>query len=248
MNDSVLVTGANSDIGQETIKLLLVSNMNVIAQVRNKHSLEYFQTQYPDGIQIIESELENQQDIEFLWSQAKNISTSPIKRIIYTAAISSPLPTNSPSDWWQLWQQTMSVNAIAPAYLMELAASDFRANESIGTFIMLTSRAIHQGDDREKMHYAASKAALANIIKTAAKDFKNYPIHLYNIAPGFVQTKRIEETILPYKGDQWIEDTFPLGSLVNPKEIAELILFLLTKPLGYMTGATFDVNGATYLR
>ncbi|MCH2038409.1 MAG: SDR family oxidoreductase [Rickettsiales bacterium] len=248
MKQSLLITGANSDIGQSSMKVLLESGMHVIAQVRSSKTLTHLKDQYGSQLDVVESNLSNYQDITSLWNYATNSSMYPLNAIIYAAAIATPMGDVSPEEMWQVWQNTMDVNVIAPALLMKLAADHFHQHHINGTVIMITSRAIHQGDDTNKMHYAASKAALANMIKTAAKNYDDYPMHVYNIAPGFVETKRIIETIMPHKPENWIKNHFPLGSLVNPQEIADLILFLLTKPMGYMSGATFDINGATYLR
>jgi len=42
--------------------------------------------------------------------------------------------------------------------------------------------------------------------------------------------------------------TIPVGRLGRPEEVAALVAFLLTDDAGFVTGATFDINGGMLMR
>lgn len=247
MPKNIFITGGSCDTASQLIDYLLTeSKFNLIVQTRNAASITQAHS-HTKRLSIIEGELKDHPACDHVWREVlKRYDT--IDALVSIAAVSTPLSSILNQEWWDAWHQSMAVNTIAPAYLSMLLGQQHQKKGTVGKAIMLTSRAAHRGDDYEKMHYAASKAALANISKTLAQNSKKNALLTYNIAPGFVQTKRIEQTILPNKPKGWIEENFPLGELVNPHEIVELIGFLLSHDMHHMTGATFDINGATYIR
>lgn len=247
MSHNILITGASSDIGRAITELLLDSDCSLVLQTRDASGLAEVQSQYPGRVCVIASELSSAEQLDKLWCRTID-AFGHIDGIVHNASFATALPASLGVSWWEAWEASMTVNVIAPAYLNHLASDHFVQRNTCGKVITLTSRASHQGDRPEKMHYAAAKAALANVTKTLARHFQHYAIYAYNIAPSFVQTARIEETVLPYQADDWINTDLPLKALVPPEEIASLVRFLLTQEAHHLTGATLDVNGATYVR
>jgi NAD(P)-dependent dehydrogenase (short-subunit alcohol dehydrogenase family) len=49
-------------------------------------------------------------------------------------------------------------------------------------------------------------------------------------------------------GEDSVTQTLAMGEWVPPEEVGELIAFLATGNVRHLTGATLDVNGATYVR
>ena len=67
------------------------------------------------------------------------------------------------------------------------------------------------------------------------------------IAPGFVATDMVCDTVDPAKIDGIVAG-IPLGEMADADEIGALTAFLCSAHARHLTGATFDVNGASYVR
>ena len=82
--------------------------------------------------------------------------------------------------------------------------------------------------------------------KAIAQENANKGITAYVIAPGYVCTdmvKKIDPAIL--KG---IVSQIPVNRLAEPSEIAALASYLASDQAGFITGATFSINGGQYMQ
>ena len=109
----------------------------------------------------------------------------------------------------------------------------------------VASRAGHRGDGVENAAYAASKGAVLAMTKTWARGLAAENILLYAIAPGWVETRMAPQDIAAR--EKAVEE-IPLGRVAQPEEVGAMIGFLLTGASPSATGATFDINGASYVR
>jgi len=90
--------------------------------------------------------------------------------------------------------------------------------------------------------YSISKAAINSMTRSLAVEVSGRNILVNSIAPGFVKTEltlknNTEEEI------RKIEKSIPLGRLAEPKEIAELVSFLVSDKNSYITGQTIVIDG-----
>ena len=67
------------------------------------------------------------------------------------------------------------------------------------------------------------------------------------IAPGFVRTEMAQAYIEKYGTEAALGD-IPLGEMVEPTEVAELIAFVLRPDQRSLNGVTIDINGGSYIR
>ena len=147
--------------------------------------------------------------------------------------------------WDQGWAATMAVNVQAPAEICRAAIGHFRDRGDGGIIVNLASRAGHRGDGVENAAYAASKGAVLAMTKTWARGLAGENILLYAIAPGWVETRMAPQDIEDRK--EAVKE-IPLGRVAQPEEVGAMIAFLLTGASPSATGATFDINGASYVR
>ena len=70
----------------------------------------------------------------------------------------------------------------------------------------------------------------------------------YVVAPGIVRTRMSEISVESRGGIEAVNAMLSLGEMVPPEEVAALIVFLAGGECRHLTGATLDVNGATYIR
>jgi len=92
-----------------------------------------------------------------------------------------------------------------------------------------------------QVNYAASKAGLIGITKTAAKEFASRNIRVNAIAPGFIDTPMtmaIPEDIR----NKYLE-SIPLKRYGTTEEVARLVHFLVSDASSYITGQVINVDG-----
>ena len=90
-------------------------------------------------------------------------------------------------------------------------------------------------------NYAASKAGLIGLTKSSAKELASRGINVNAIAPGFIQTPMTDKLTDDQKNAML--KLIPLGSLGKPKDVADLVLFLVGDASSYITGEVIKVDG-----
>jgi len=238
-----LVTGASRGIGQSIAKALLKEGGNVIGTARNtEFSKELtknanFESLYVDlgDPTATESKLQPIFDRE----EAPDV-------LINNAGIFEDCGFESnDEDWLANWDKTMQVNLRTPALLSKWALNRWK-KEGRGFLINVSSRAAYRGDTQEYASYAASKGGLVAFTKSIARDYGEHGISAYSIAPGFIKTDMAMESIDVY-GEEYLTQGMAFDEITSPEEVGELVAFLASGKVPHMTGATFHINGGSYM-
>jgi 3-oxoacyl-[acyl-carrier protein] reductase len=93
-------------------------------------------------------------------------------------------------------------------------------------------------------NYAASKAALIGLTKSLAKEVGSRGITANIVSPGFIDTDMTR--ILSEEQRTRLLEQIPLARMGEPLEVAEAVLFLVSKG-AYITGETLHINGGLYM-
>lgn len=149
------------------------------------------------------------------------------------------------------WNRVLAVNLTGPFLVMReayphLARHD---NASIVNLVSIMGKAGTSGPDGTRYgllspsgaHYAASKAALANLIASASRELAPLGIRCNGVSPGYVGSgmggstaEDVNRAIIPQ---------IPLGRAAEPDEVAGVVAFLLGRDAGYITGEVIDIDG-----
>ena len=109
--------------------------------------------------------------------------------LVNNAGIFQSAPVDgSDEDWNDSWQRTLQINLVACGDLCRHATNTWRAAESGGIIINISSRAAARGDAPDQWAYAASKGGMVSLTKTIARGFAADGIYAYCVAPGFTET------------------------------------------------------------
>ena len=167
--------------------------------------------------------------------------------LVNNAGIFTPIGIDASAEaWTEAWRTLLQINLVATADLCREALRHFRGRGG-GTIINVASRAAFRGDTPDYMHYAASKAGMVALTRSIARGFAADGVVAYALAPGFVRTEMAENFVRVHGADAATRD-IPLGEMVPPEEVANVAVFLASGRARHATGATIDINGASYVR
>ena len=97
------------------------------------------------------------------------------------------------------------------------------------------------GGNPGQANYAASKAGVIGLTKTAAKELASRGITVNAIAPGFIRTDMTD--VLSDKVKDETLKNIPMGKFGEPEDVAKAAAFLASSEAGYITGQVLCVDG-----
>lgn len=204
-----------------------------------------------DGIKLVgtgsaDGDLSDPATPAKLWENALDRLDGRIDVLINNAGVFEANPLDR-DEWLAGWNRTIQINLTASAELCRAAVLHWQARGSGGRIVNIASRAGHRGDSPQHWHYAASKSGMIAMTKTIARAYAAQGIYAFAICPGFTMTGMAEDYLASRGGDKLLAD-IPLGRVAMPEEVAEIAAFCALDAPPSMTGATLDVNGASYVR
>lgn len=147
--------------------------------------------------------------------------------------------------------QVITVNLKAPFLLMK-AAIPHLLRRGGGAIVNNASDQAIVGK-RFSAIYGASKAALAQLTRSAALDWSPKGIRINCVAPGSTNTPMLRSVLAqlharypsqyPADGESFYRSSIPLGRFADPREIAWVIAFLASDAASFITGAVIPVDG-----
>lgn len=140
------------------------------------------------------------------------------------------------------WRRVLDVNLSGTFFLLQAVAPLLRDG---GAVVTVASVAAATGAPHHP-HYAAAKAGLVNLTKSAAR-WLAPRVRVNCVAPGITETAMGAEAIAALP-DDYARSRLLAGRFAEPREIAACIVFLASPLAGFVHGATLDVNGGRDLR
>jgi NAD(P)-dependent dehydrogenase (short-subunit alcohol dehydrogenase family) len=141
------------------------------------------------------------------------------------------------------WQQVLQVNLASVFVTLQAAAERMKARRS-GRVIVTSSIAGIRAEHMVGYAYAATKAAVNNLVRQAALELAPHNITVNAIAPGPFFTNiaggrlhREPEVVRKFA------DTLPLKRIAQPDEIKGLALLLASSASSFITGAVIPIDG-----
>ena len=90
-------------------------------------------------------------------------------------------------------------------------------------------------------NYAASKAGVIGLTKTAARELASRGITVNAVAPGFIETEMT--AVLSDAVKEASASQIPLGYFGKPEDVAKTVSFLVSEDAAYITGQVIQVDG-----
>jgi NAD(P)-dependent dehydrogenase (short-subunit alcohol dehydrogenase family) len=239
-----LITGASSGIGRATALLFARNGVNVVAIGRNEGELGSLRDEAKDSKGSLRVHLADVTET----SQVDRLIIETVEHfgqidvLVNSAGI---IKTGSIEDTTlDDWDKMMNINARSVFYIMQKALPHLESTKgSIVNVSSVTGIRAFPG----VLAYCVSKAAVDQLTRCVALELAKKGIRVNAVNPGVVETN------LHKRGGMSPEDygkflanaanTHPIGRAGQPSEVAELIYFLASDKAGWITGATYEIDG-----
>ena len=230
-----VVTGGGRGIGYAIARMLLERGARVAILDIDRERLEA-RTQEHDADRLIicETDVTDERAL----GEARTRVVSQFGRVDILVNNTGTYPPSSVSEMTVAqWNHVFDVNAKS----MFLATRTFMGpmvEQGYGRIVSIVTTDAYKPKPTMP-HYAASKAAVANLVKTFALELAPKGVLVNGVSPGAVATERA-------KSEAWLAARItetPVGYAAEPEDIAEVVLFLASRRNRFVVGETVIASG-----
>lgn len=243
-----IVTGSTQGLGEAITRQLIAENMigGLVICGRNADRGRQLQEELTRGgcrTAFVPADLSRVEDCRKVVESARH-EFGRIDFLVNSAATSErgSILDSTP----ELFDRIMALNVRAPFFLMQGALRLMIEQGIDGSIINIISVSSHGGQPF-LTPYSASKGALVTLTKNVANSVVKQRIRVNGLNLGWMDTpgehaiqKRFHDA-----ADDWLEKAErgqPVGRLVKPQEVAQVVAFLLSERSGMMTGSIIDFD------
>lgn len=228
MSRVVLVTGGTRGIGRACVERALADGHQVAATHLTSRSSDL-----PPGALALHCDVRSSRQVDQAVLLVED-RLGPVEVLVANAgtAVERTVPRLVPEELQDLFE----VNVLGVARCLQRVSTGM-ARARWGRVVIISSMAAVLGVAGSS-GYAATKAALTGLARSAARELAPRGVTVNVVAPGYVDTDMIAD--LPR--DEY-ETVVPLGRYGTPAEVAATVAFLTSEEAGYTTGAVVPVDG-----
>lgn len=167
-------------------------------------------------------------------------SLPPIVGLVNLAGISSPTPFMETTV--AEWDKVFAIN-MRGTFVVSQRVLKGMIERELGRIVSISSISAQRGGGTySKVAYSASKAGILGFTRALAREVGGHNVTVNAIAPGPIDTDIMGGTLSDERKAQMSEGIM-MGRVGTREEVAALIAFLLSEDAGYITAATYDING-----
>jgi NAD(P)-dependent dehydrogenase (short-subunit alcohol dehydrogenase family) len=234
-----VVTGAGSGSGAAAAELLTGAGLRV-------HCLDRAfaggrDAGPPGGTEVVADVTDREAVREAL---ARSLGDDTLSYVVNCAGV---LPENGFADVPDsAWRHALDVNLIGAYHVMDAAGAHL-AGAPGAAVVNITSleadRVVALSNPDPNPQYAASKAALRMLTKSAARALAASGTRVNSVSPGFVRTPMAAQHGSGRSLPPALAGRVPLGRFAEAGEVAHAIAFLLSDQASYITGSDLRIDG-----
>lgn len=239
MSRIALVTGGTRGLGQ-AVSLALQQAGHQVAAVYHSHDEEARAFAESSGIRVFQWDVADYAACRYGVARVSAELGAP-DILVNNAGVTADamLHKMTPEQWWLVIQTNLG-----SMFNMSQQVIEGMRQRGFGRIVNISSINGRKGQ-LGQCNYAAAKAGILGFTKALALEGARKNITVNAIAPGYCDTSMVAavapETL------QAIIAGIPVGRLGTPAEIGRMVAFLVAEESGFITGATFDVNGGQYM-
>lgn len=237
---NAIVTGGTRGIGREIARTLAQNGANIAINYRkyNEEVESLIEELKSFGVKVVacKCDVSNEEEVINFIKEVKDKFES-IDILVNNAGITKDglIIRMSEKDF----DDVIDVN-LKGTFNTTKAVSSIMVKQRYGKIINISSVVGVTGNSGQ-CNYAASKAGVIGFSKSVARELAARNINVNVIAPGYINTDMT--SVLPDRVKEELIKTIPMKKIGEPKEIANLALFLSSNLSDYITGQVINVDG-----
>jgi 3-oxoacyl-[acyl-carrier protein] reductase len=239
-NKNAIVTGGTRGIGREIAKTLAENGANIAINYRNyNEEIESLIEELKSfGVKVVavKCDVSDEEEVNNFIKEVKDNFES-IDILINNAGITKDglIIRMNEKDF----DDVINVN-LKGTFNTTKAVSAVMVKQRYGKIINISS-VVGVTGNAGQCNYAASKAGVIGFSKSVARELAARNINVNVIAPGYINTDMTK--VLPDRVKEEVLKTIPMKKIGEPKEVANLALFLSSNLSDYITGQVINVDG-----
>jgi 3-oxoacyl-[acyl-carrier protein] reductase len=232
-----LVTGGSRGIGLAVARELAEAGARVAVVARDEARAKSAAAELPgDGHAGYSADVADSASVNELVSRIEQELGSP-DVVVNNAGVTRDNLLMRLKD--EEWDAVIDTN-LRGAFNVMRAVTRGMMKKKAGRIINISS-VVGVTGNKGQANYAASKAGLIGLTKSAAKELASRGILVNVVAPGYIETDMTAE--LPESGREALRAQIALGRLGQPQDIASVVRFLAGPGAAYITGQVLVVDG-----
>lgn len=246
---NILLTGGSSGIGHEVGKILLKSGANVIALGRNRELLQ--RLEYTLGktgsLSIHPCDLQKPTEIKQVFTLILEQVQGKLDGIANCAGQSLIKDFNDTT--LKDFDDSMNINVRAAMHIMSMAVPFMKLTG--GSIVNISGSPVPR--IRQSI-FCVTKACLDSLTQCSALELANFGIRVNSVAPGITDTgfrlNQAENPISQVANEICLKEAARkslLGGVNTAKDVAEVVVWLLSNESSYVTGEIITVDGGSSL-
>ena len=235
----VLVTGASSGIGKAVAQECAKCGAQLVLTARNEERLKAtLDSLEGNGHSMIIADLTNQDELMALVGQLE-----PVDGVVLCAGINDKSIIKFLNQ--EHVDKMLATNFTSPVYLSQMLTKKKKLNKEASIVFISSISAFYPSVSNAM--YASSKAALSQFAKVLALELMPQKIRVNCIEPAFVETGMLNKYEISDKMDE-IRANAPFGRFLEPAEVAQAAIYLLSDATKLVTGSNLVMDGGFLIK
>ena len=236
----VLVTGASSGIGKAVAQECARCGAQLVLTARNEERLKAtLDSLEGEGHSMIIADLTIQEELTSLIRQMD----AALDGAVLCAGINDKSIIKFLNQ--EHVEKMLATNFTSPVYLSQMLTKKKKLNKEASIVFISSISAFYPSVSNAM--YASTKAALSQFAKVLALEMMPQKIRVNCIEPAFVETGMLNKYEISEKMDE-IRANAPFGRFLEPVEVAQAAIYLLSDATKLVTGSNIVMDGGFLIR